>query len=91
MFLDFSAQKLRVCIACKNYIFNYFLASCLIIYKQTKKLVISIAQTNVLYTVTEKYPLKCVFVYNIISPNESLFLLVSFLCEQVHDFALNAV
>ena len=34
----------------------------------------SIVQTNEFYIITEKYPLECVFVYNLVSPNVSLFL-----------------
>ena len=36
---------------------------------------LSIAQINVFYSVIEKFPLECVFVYNFVSPNVSLFSL----------------
>ena len=39
---------------------------------------IYIIQTNMFYTVTEKYPLEDVFVYNFISPNVNLFLLQAY-------------
>ena len=40
-----------------------------------RKWVISIIQMNAFYTITEKYSLERVFIYNGVSPDVNLFLL----------------
>ena len=46
---------------------------------------------NFFYAVIKKHPLECVFVYNSVSPNVSLFLAqaCSIFCDYFHVFALN--
>ena len=36
-----------------------------------------IIQSNLFYTITKKYTLECVFVYNFVSPNVSLLMLLT--------------
>ena len=60
----------------KKYIINFFQPHTLAYSEQDEwKKVIAIVQTNVFYTITDKYPLEYVFVYNFVSLNMSLFSL----------------
>ena len=71
-FPDFSDEKLGVCFMHKNYIINFFLSSCRTIFGTGWP---KVSYIKLMFcAVTEKYPLACVFVYNFVSPNVSLFL-----------------
>ena len=65
-------KKLGVCITYKNDMINVFFflpVSCLTIFRT----ILPKVNTNVFYAVSEKYLLKCVFVYYFISPNVRFF------------------